>query len=173
MPDGRFRQNIENSRGKGAPTNFFMFKFVPRKAKVTINENKTAMFKVKYIGSVETFVPVGVGCTSTPVQKLWDSCPGPQSLKTVQLIITNKLDIDGLVGNFSTDLRNVSYCAIPRDINSNIFAWIQRNTESHQLKCHAVLCSSESKAKDLYQVMTSAFHAVYKDDKLNFSSTSM
>lgn len=45
--------------------------------------DKTPVFHVRYIGSTETYVANGRGCSYAPVQRLWDNSPGEKHLRKV------------------------------------------------------------------------------------------
>ncbi|GFS08719.1 protein FAM43A [Elysia marginata] len=65
--------------------------FTWRKDRANISDEEPT-FHVRYLGCTETYVPVGPGCTSRHVQKLWDNAPSERHLKRV----TVKLGLGGI-----------------------------------------------------------------------------
>lgn len=152
--------------------------FAPRRGKVSINPGGSPEFQAQYIGSTETFVANGTGCTIPLVQKLWDNCPEERFLKRVLLIISpagihmkfldagrKSKDKDVVI-----DIQDISYCCAQHDIHDRVFAWICKGNNSNGpakcLECHAVLCSSKEKAQTISLVLSRAFHIAYREWKL-------
>ena len=65
--------------------------FTWKKDRANISDEEPT-FHVRYLGSTETFIPVGPGCTSRHVQKLWDNAPSERNLKRVSV----KLGLGGI-----------------------------------------------------------------------------
>jgi len=146
-----------------------MFTATKVRAKIT---EEDPVFKVKYIGCIETFVPSGHGCTNIPVQKLWDNAGSEKSMKKTTVVInTNGIllkDTEKKHANAKLfSIENISFCNAESAINDNIFAWICKDDAAPSLVCHAVLCSSKEKAKAMALVLSRAFQIAYKEWKMN------
>lgn len=128
------------------------------------------VFKARYIGCAETFTASGQGCTTGPVQKLWDNAGGEKELKKVTIVInTGGITIKGSdkkkeQGKFYP-IETISFCNADLAINERIFCWICKDSESPSLQCHAVICGSKEEAKSMSLVMSRAFQIAYKEWK--------
>ncbi|XP_056006378.1 low density lipoprotein receptor adapter protein 1-B-like [Ostrea edulis] len=128
------------------------------------------VFRARYIGFAETFVASGQGCTTGPVQKLWDNAGEERELKKMTIIInTSGITIKGSdkkkeQGRFYP-IENISFCNADVTINERIFCWICKDSESPSLQCHAVICGSKEEAKSMALVMSRAFQIAYKEWK--------
>ncbi|RUS85424.1 hypothetical protein EGW08_006815, partial [Elysia chlorotica] len=152
--------------------------FTWRKDRANISDEEPT-FHVRYLGCTETYTPVGPGCTTRYVQKLWDNAPSERHLKRVAVKLGlggiwtktgNKNDVSSSVTHFK--MEDVSFCAADKSANDRIFCWISRcNREADgeaegrvgPLEVHAVLCSTVDKAQTMAAVMSRAFQLAYKD----------
>ncbi|BFZ00365.1 hypothetical protein BsWGS_03404 [Bradybaena similaris] len=141
-----------------------------KKSSADISEDAPA-FQVRYIGTTETFVPIGQGCATLPLQRLWDNAPSEKNLRKVlvklstQGISMNELDKKNDKDNppkwFS--IEDISFCAADKSVNERLFCWITKDPDSGRLEVHAVLCSTQEKARTMAIVLSRAFHLAYKD----------
>ena len=146
-----------------------MFNRQKESAKITEQE---PAFKARYIGSIETFVASGKGCTNMPVQKLWDNSAEERYLKRVQLRIkTDGIHMKHLDSKKDPDLvfkiENISFCNVESVVNDKIFSWIYKADDAACTYCHAVLCSNTEKARAIALVLSRAFQIAYKEWKAN------
>nr|KAG5696743.1 hypothetical protein BaRGS_028863 [Batillaria attramentaria] len=132
--------------------------------------DKIPVFHVRYIGSTETFVANGRGCSYAPVQRLWDNSPDEKHLRKVAvylsqtgIVMKDSEKKDEVIGEFS--IENISFCNTDRAVNERIFSWICRSEHENRLDCHAVLCSTKQKAQTMAVVLSRAFQIAYKDWK--------
>lgn len=144
-----------------------MFSAIKVRASIT---DRDPVFKAKYIGSVETFVASGTGCTNGPVQKLWDNAGSERDLKRVSILInTNGLlmrDLDKKKDEGKAfSIINISFCNAESSVNERIFSWICKDENSPTLTLYAVLCSSKEKAHAMSLVLSRAFQIAYKEWK--------
>lgn len=144
-----------------------MFSAIKVRASIT---DKDPVFKAKYIGSVETFVASGTGCTNGPVQKLWDNAGSERDLKRVSILInTNGLlmrDLDRKKDEGKAfPIINISFCNAESSVNERIFSWICKDEDSSTLTLYAVLCSNKEKAQAMSLVLSRAFQIAYKEWK--------
>ncbi|KAK3601955.1 hypothetical protein CHS0354_001778 [Potamilus streckersoni] len=147
-----------------------MFNKAKESVKIT---DKDPTFKARYIGSTETFQAAGKGCTTVPVQKLWDNAAEERYLKRVSLLLNKSgilikdLDKKNDTGKLFI-IENVSFCNVDCAVNEKIFSWVYQ-TETKRMECHAVLCSNAEKAKAMALVMARAFQIAYKEWKIKKS----
>lgn len=141
-----------------------------KKSSAAISEDAPT-FQVRYIGTTETFVPIGQGCATLPLQRLWDNAPSEKNLRKVLVKLSNQgismgeLDKKNGADNppkwFS--IEDISFCAADKSVNNRLFCWINKDPDSGRLEVHAVLCSSQEKARKMASVLSRAFHLAYKD----------
>lgn len=128
------------------------------------------VFKARYIGCAETFVASGQGCTTGPVQKLWDNAGSERELKKVTITInTNGITMKESEkkkdqGKFYP-IENISFCNADVAVNERIFCWICKAADSPSLQVYAVICSTKEEAKSMSLVMSRAFQIAYKEWK--------
>ncbi|XP_063429835.1 uncharacterized protein LOC134712324 [Mytilus trossulus] len=143
--------------------------FVSSKVRAKITDSDP-VFKTRYLGDVEVYVPNGTGCTNAPVQKLWDNSGEERAMNKVTTVI----NIHGIFMKDSDKKRdegklfpieNISFCNAESIANGKIFSWISKEESSPRLLCHAVLCSTPEKAKSMALVMSRAFQIAYKEWK--------
>ncbi|XP_052057500.1 protein FAM43A-like [Mytilus californianus] len=143
--------------------------FVSSKVRAKITDSDP-VFKTRYLGNVEVYVPNGTGCTNAPVQKLWDNSGEERAMNKVTTVI----NIHGIFMKDSDKkkdegklfpIENISFCNAESIANGKIFSWISKEENSPRLLCHAVLCSTPEKAKSMALVMSRAFQIAYKDWK--------
>lgn len=143
--------------------------FVSSKVRAKITDSDP-VFKTRYLGDVEVYVPNGTGCTNAPVQKLWDNSGEEKAMNKVTTVI----NIHGIFMKDSDKkkdegklfpIENISFCNAESIANGKIFSWISKEESSPRLLCHAVLCSTPEKAKSMALVMSRAFQIAYKEWK--------
>ncbi|KAK5646224.1 hypothetical protein RI129_004688 [Pyrocoelia pectoralis] len=148
MPD-RYRKD----RGKRVLRSLLNRLRLRRSASIDISEPDPS-FKVAYLGNVVTGWAKGDGCVEKPLATLWrnytqSSRPDVCMLLTVAgggLKATTK--DHGLTEYWANRL---TFCAAPSHF-PRIFCWVYRHEGKrlrHELRCHAVLCSSSATASQL------------------------
>lgn len=144
--------------------------FVSSKVRAKITDDDP-VFKTRYLGNTEVFVPNGTGCTNAPVQRLWDNSGEEKTLRKLTTVInihgifikdTDKKNSDRIF----YPIENISFCNAESIANGKIFSWIAKEENSPKLLCHAVLCSTPEKAKSMALVMSRAFQIAYKEWKI-------
>ncbi|XP_071116475.1 protein FAM43A-like [Haliotis cracherodii] len=120
---------------------------------LTISESDPT-YKVRYLGNVQTAMMKGDGCVDKPVSIIWNnymrsSHPGLE----MKLVVTGS----GLKAYTKeqglTEYRahRISYC-IAHPQYPRVFVWVYRHEGKKmkmELRCHAVLCKNELKAKSM------------------------
>ena len=109
-------------------------------------------YKVRYLGNVQTAMMRGEGCVDRPVSTIWNNyMRSPHPGLEMKLVITGS----GLKAYTKeqglTEYRahRISYC-IAHPNYPKLFIWVYRHEGRRmklELRCHAVLCKSEAKAK--------------------------
>ena len=144
--------------------------FVSSKVRAKITDDDP-VFKTRYLGNTEVFVPNGTGCTNAPVQRLWDNSGEEKTLRKLTTVInihgifikdTDKKNSDRIF----YPIENISFCNAESIANGKIFSWIAKEENSPKLLCHAILCSTPEKAKSMALVMSRAFQIAYKEWKI-------
>ena len=121
------------------------------KKKLAISDEDPS-YKVRYLGNVQTAMMKGEGCVDKPVGIIWSNYmrsahPGLD----MRLVITGS----GLQAHTKeqglTEYRShrISYC-IAHPKYPRVFVWVYRHQGKKmkmELRCHAVLCKTEAKAK--------------------------
>jgi hypothetical protein len=134
------------------------------KKNLSISE-KEPNYKVRYLGNVQTTLMRGEGCVDKPVTVIWNNY-----LRSAHPGIEMKLTISssGLRAQTKeqgvTEYRahRISYC-IAHPKFPRVFVWVYRHEGKKmklELRCHAVLCKTEAKAKAM---------AVQLHEKLKFA----
>ncbi|XP_064615053.1 protein FAM43A-like [Liolophura sinensis] len=122
-----------------------------RKGCLSITE-KDPIYKVRYLGNVQTAMMKGDGCVDKPVNVLWNNY-----LRTTSPGLDMKLTVSsaGLKAYTKeqglTEYRahRISYC-IAHPSYPKLFVWVYRHEGKRmkvELRCHAVLCKTETQAK--------------------------
>lgn len=121
--------------------------------KLVINE-RDPTFKVRYLGNVQTSMTKGEGCVDKPVSLLWNnylSRPTP-AIEMKLCISAAGLKVytkeQGLTEYWA---HRIPYCVAHPQF-PKLFAWVYRHEGKKmkvELRCHAVLCASESKAHNI------------------------
>ena len=122
-------------------------------------------YKVRYLGNVQTSMMKGDGCVDKPVKILWDNY-----MKNAPMGLDMKLTVcaAGLKAHTKeqglTEYRahRISYC-VAHPKHPKLFVWVYRHEGKKlkvELRCHAVLCKTEEKAKAM---------AVLLHDKLSLA----
>jgi len=132
----------------------------------TLNiSERDPQYKVKYLGNVLTAFMKGEGCVDRPASILWENFKGNENaaLDMHMTVCASGLRVvtkeQGL-----TEYRahRISYCVCHPQY-PRLFIWVYRHEGKRmkvEVRCHAVLCSSEAKAKAI---------AVHLHDKLAFA----
>lgn len=152
-----------------------MFNRLKDTAKIT---DQDPVFKVKYVGNMETFTAAGAGCTTQLVQKVWDNSEDVHLLKHVKIKITvagiHMKDIDNKKEPEKLfQIENITFCSVDLTVNDRIFSWIYRDSADKPMVCHVIYCSSAEKAKSISLALTRTFHMAYKDWKSNHSKEAL
>ncbi|XP_021708803.1 uncharacterized protein LOC5566878 [Aedes aegypti] len=132
-------------------------------------------YKVSYLGNVLTGWAKGEGCVEKPLATLWRNytqnskpdvlmklCLCPSGLKAT----TRQ---HGLTEYWS---HRITYCTAPKNY-PRVFCWIYRHEGrklKHEFRCHAVICTKESVAKDISSTLKENLAKAlqeFKRDKLN------
>ncbi|ESO82128.1 hypothetical protein LOTGIDRAFT_55984, partial [Lottia gigantea] len=122
-------------------------------------------YKVRYLGNVQTAMMKGDGCVDKPVGTIWNNY-----MRSSHAGLEMKLNITGSglkahtkeQGLTEYRAHRISYC-IAHPSYPRLFVWVYRHEGKRmkmELRCHAVLCKSEAKAKAM---------AVQLHQKLSFS----
>ncbi|KAH3805160.1 protein FAM43A-like [Dreissena polymorpha] len=138
--------------------------FFKKKRSLVINDHEP-IYKVRYLGNVQTAMMKGEGCVDKPVGIIWNnylrnSNPGLEMKLT---LTTSGLKAETKEQGL-TEYRahRISYC-IAHPQYPKLFIWVYRHEGKKmklELRCHAVLCKSEAKAKAM---------AVQLHDKISFA----
>lgn len=123
------------------------------KRSVTITEYDPT-YKVIYLGNVITQWAKGDGCADKPLATLWKNyCANVKHEISMKLTISNSglkatTKEHGLTEYWAN---RITYCAAPAQY-PKVFCWIFRHEGRRmkpELRCHAVLCDKEEKAKTM------------------------
>ncbi|GFT35255.1 protein FAM43A [Nephila pilipes] len=123
------------------------------KRSVTITEYDPT-YKVTYLGNVITQYAKGDGCVDKPLATLWKNyCANVKHEITMKLTISNSglkatTKEHGLTEYWAN---RITFCASPPQY-PKVFCWIYRHEGrrmKQELRCHAVLCDKEDKAKTM------------------------
>ncbi|XP_052784053.1 protein FAM43A-like [Mya arenaria] len=136
-----------------------------KKKKSLVITDHDPIYKVKYLGNVQTAMMKGEGCVDKPVGVIWNNYlrstnPGLDMRLTLTTCgLKAETREQGL-----TEYRahRISYC-IAHPAYPKLFVWVYRHEGKKmklELRCHAVLCKSEAKAKAM---------AVQLSDKISFA----
>ena len=143
-----------------------MFGRKKEKANMTPGEPQ---FHVKYVGNVETYVGSAKGCTSNPVQKIWDNSEEEKKMKKYSMLVIPTgivlSDLDNKKHELKFDIKNISHYSAEKGVHERVFAWIYQEPESQRLYCHAVLCAHRGKAQQAAVVLSRSLHIAYTDWK--------
>ncbi|ESN95108.1 hypothetical protein HELRODRAFT_193638 [Helobdella robusta] len=109
-------------------------------------------YKVRYLGNVLTAFMKGEGCVDRPVDILWKNFQANEN-STLQMELTicgSGLKVETKEQGLTEYRSNkVAYCTcLPK--YPKLFIWVYRHEGKKmkvELRCHAVLCKSEEKAK--------------------------
>lgn len=133
------------------------------KKNLSISE-KEPTYKVRYLGNVQTAMMKGEGCVDKPVNIIWNNhTRSSHSGLEMKLTITSTGLTAWTKEQGITEYRahRITYC-IAHPKYPKLFIWVYRHEGKKmkvELRCHAVLCKTEAKAKAL---------AVQLHDKLKF-----
>lgn len=127
--------------------------------------DKEPTYKVRYLGNVQTTMMRGDGCVDKPVMVIWNnyvrsSHPGLDMKLTVSGTGLRAHTKEQGVTEYRA--HRISYC-IAHPKYPKLFVWVYRHEGKKmklELRCHAVLCKTEAKAKAM---------AVQLHEKLKFA----
>uniref|UniRef100_A0A1L8DBH5 PID domain-containing protein n=1 Tax=Nyssomyia neivai TaxID=330878 RepID=A0A1L8DBH5_9DIPT len=132
-------------------------------------------YKVSYLGNVLTGWAKGEGCVEKPMSTLWRNYVQHYKPEVVMKIKVSSSGLKattkqhGLTEYWSN---RITHCAAPENF-PKVFCWIYRHEGrklKHELRCHAVLCSKESIARDIsVTLQNNLFKALkeFRQDKLS------
>ena len=133
------------------------------------------VYKVRYLGNVQTALMKGDGCVDKATAVLWNNFA--KSGGTVGLDMDITVCVAGMKALTAeqglTDYRahRISYC-IAHPNFPRLFVWVYRHEGKRmkvELRCHAVLCKSEQKAKqmalNLHEKLTFSLNEFMRDKK--------
>lgn len=118
---------------------------------LTISEQDPT-FKVRYLGNVQTSVMKGDGCTDRAVNVIWNTYTRSDHPGVEMKVILTGSGIKAYTkeqGLTEYRAHRISYC-IAHPLFPRVFVWVYRHEGRRmkmELRCHAVLCTSEAKAK--------------------------
>ncbi|XP_061194450.1 protein FAM43A-like [Saccostrea echinata] len=127
--------------------------------------DKEPTYKVRYLGNVQTTLMRGDGCVDKPVTVIWNnyvrsSHPGLDMKLTISSSGLRAHTKEQGVTEYRA--HRISYC-IAHPKYPRLFVWVYRHEGKKmklELRCHAVLCKTEAKAKAM---------AVQLHEKLKFA----
>uniref|UniRef100_A0A1B0ESS0 PID domain-containing protein n=1 Tax=Lutzomyia longipalpis TaxID=7200 RepID=A0A1B0ESS0_LUTLO len=132
-------------------------------------------YKVSYLGNVLTGWAKGEGCVEKPMSTLWRNYVQHYKPEVVMRIKVSSSGLKattkqhGLTEYWS---HRITHCAAPENF-PKVFCWIYRHEGrklKHELRCHAVLCSKESIARDIsVTLQNNLFKALkeFRQDKIS------
>ncbi|GLV41598.1 uncharacterized protein CBL_06827 [Carabus blaptoides fortunei] len=132
-------------------------------------------YKVAYLGNVLTGWAKGEGCVEKPLSTLWRNYT-QSSRPDVRMELT--VSGGGLKAHTKDHglteywANRITFCAAPKQF-PRLFCWVYRHEGRrlrHELRCHAVLCSSNSLARRIEQQLRSSLSqalAEFKKDKVS------
>ncbi|GFO31160.1 protein fam43a [Plakobranchus ocellatus] len=118
---------------------------------LTISEQDPT-FKVRYLGNVQTSVMKGEGCTDRAVNVIWNTYTRSDHPGVEMKVVLTGSGIKAYTkeqGLTEYRAHRISYC-IAHPLFPRVFVWVYRHEGRRmkmELRCHAVLCTSEAKAK--------------------------
>ena len=136
-----------------------------KKQKLVLSDVEPS-YRVKYLGNVQTGFMRGDGCVDKPTSVLWNNYA--KNGQSVGLDMTLTICGSGMKaltreqGLTEYRAHRISYC-IAHPKYPRLFVWVYRHEGKKmkvELRCHAVLCKTEAKAKLM---------AVQLHDKLTFA----
>lgn len=135
-----------------------------KKRSLVIND-VDPVYKVKYLGNVQTAMMKGEGCVDKPVNIIWNNylrSPSPGLDMKLTLTSSGLKAFTKEQGLTEYRAHRISYC-IAHPAYPKLFIWVYRHEGKKmklELRCHAVLCKSEAKAKAM---------AVQLHEKISFA----
>ncbi|GFR71575.1 protein FAM43A [Elysia marginata] len=118
---------------------------------LTISEQDPT-FKVRYLGNVQTSVMKGDGCTDRAVNVIWNTYTRSDHPGVEMKVLLTGSGIKAYTkeqGLTEYRAHRISYC-IAHPQFPRVFVWVYRHEGRRmkmELRCHAVLCTSEAKAR--------------------------
>ncbi len=126
---------------------------------------KDPTYKVKYLGNVQTALMKGEGCVDKPTAVLWNNYSKNTNVGLDMKLTVCSTGLNALTkeqGLTEYRAHRISYC-IAHPSYPRLFVWVYRHEGKKmkvELRCHAVLCKTDEKAKVL---------AVQLHDKLSLA----
>lgn len=150
--------------------------------KITFWKRRTAnitdydpTYRVVYLGNVLTGWAKGDGCVDKPLSTLWRNHIGSEKADIVMKVTIVGSGLRAVTKEHGLTeywANRITYCtahpSYPR-----VFCWIYRHEGrkmKQELRCHAVLCPKEDKAKQMSSNLTDRLHQAlvdFKKDKIN------
>ena len=140
--------------------------FRSRKKSFKISEREP-VYKVRYLGNVQTALMKGDGCVDKPTTVLWNNYMKTQNVGLEMELSVCSSGLKAVTkeqGLTEYRAHRISYC-IAHPKFPRLFIWVYRHEGKKmkvELRCHAVLCKTEEKAKAV---------ALQLHEKLTFALT--
>ncbi|XP_053205672.1 protein FAM43A-like [Panonychus citri] len=153
----KLKKMVLKSSEKSFGLNNVQLKFWSTRKSLTITDYDP-VYKVIYLGNVLTLWAKGDGAIDKPLSTLWKNyCSNVKHDIFMKLTICNSglkaiTREHGLTEYWSN---RITYAATHPD-HPKVFCWIYRHVGrkmKQELRCHAVLCSKESKAKEMAEFL--------------------
>ncbi|CAG5119445.1 unnamed protein product [Candidula unifasciata] len=122
-------------------------------------------FKVRYLGNVQTTLMKGEGCVDRPTNAIWNNYLRSDNLGIEMTVVVTASGMKAYTkeqGLTEYRAHRISYC-IAHPAYPRLFVWVYRHEGRKmkmELRCHAVMCKNEAKAKtmalQLHQKLTFA-----------------
>ncbi|KAF5271344.1 hypothetical protein FQA39_LY08142 [Lamprigera yunnana] len=169
MPD-RHRKD----RGKRVLRSFLNRLRLRRSESVDISDPDPS-FKVAYLGNVVTGWAKGDGCVEKPLATLWRNYTQSSRSDVCMLLTVGGGGLKATTKDHGLTeywANRLTFCAAPSHF-PRIFCWVYRHEGKrlrHELRCHAVLCSSSAVANQIEVCLKQALSLAlteFKKDKVS------
>lgn len=169
MPD-KYRKD----RGKRVLRTLLNRLRLRRSASVDISDPDPS-FKVAYLGNVVTGWAKGDGCVEKPLATLWRNYTQSSRSDVCMLLTVGGGGLKATTKDHGLTeywANRLTFCAAPSHF-PRIFCWVYRHEGKrlrHELRCHAVLCSSSAVANQIEQNLKQTLSlalAEFKRDKVS------
>ena len=127
-----------------------------KSGRANLEEEKT--FQAKYLGCTNNNEP-GVNGIDKAVKRIYDAVKNEEKTCPKVSLEVKKDEMTITQGQKKTSfaIKDISYCSLNR-LDSNIFAFNHHVSKSpFKVECHAVMCTSEEKAKAIGQALYCAY----------------
>ncbi|KAF5295058.1 hypothetical protein FQR65_LT10611 [Abscondita terminalis] len=169
MPD-----KLKKDRGKRVLRILLNRLRLRRSASVDISDPDPS-FKVAYLGNVVTGWAKGDGCVEKPLATLWRNYTQSSRSDVCMLLTVGGGGLKATTKDHGLTeywANRLTFCAAPCHF-PRIFCWVYRHEGKrlrHELRCHAVLCSSSAVANQIEQNLKQTLSlalAEFKKDKVS------